>query len=264
MTEAVPIIETSSHKAAKMPESERRGWKFSMDAASRTGNAQAVRRTSGDCTFVGPLRQRYVRSSVASEQAGTVTSYWWRLPVRRNAGSKQSVQNKWGNYFEEILDSGPHSRLYAWSMASIPTVVQATFQIGAVAKRTALSVDAIRFYERRKLLPTPFRSAGRFRLYTRDDIERLRFVQRMQRLGFSLEEIKQLMAIRTDRAHACASVRQFLKTKLNGVKTRIRDLQQLETELKSDLGKCNHALKRQRGKTCACPMLEEIARTSNV
>jgi DNA-binding transcriptional MerR regulator len=63
-------------------------------------------------------------------------------------------------------------------------------------------------------------------------------------LGFSLEEIKQLTAIRADKAHASASVRQFLKTKLNGVKTRIRDIQQLETELKSDLGKCHHALKR--------------------
>src|SRR5215469_445231 len=122
-------------------------------------------------------------------------------------------------------------------MGSIQNDAQPTFQIGELARRTALSIDAIRFYERRKLLPPPIRSAGRFRLYTTDDIERLRFVQRMQRLGFSLEEIKQLMAIRADREHACASVRQFLKTKLEGLRTRIRDLQELEAELKSDLGK---------------------------
>lgn len=149
-------------------------------------------------------------------------------------------------------------------MASIQNGVQPTFQIGELAKRTALSIDAIRFYERRKLLPPAFRSAGRFRLYTTDDIERLRFVQRTQRLGFSLQEIKQLMAIRADKAHACTAVRQFLKTKLDGVKTKIRDLQELETELKSDLGRCNHALKRHRGKTCACPVLEEIERTSSI
>ena len=94
-------------------------------------------------------------------------------------------------------------------MASIQQGVQPTFQIGELARRTALSIDAIRFYERRKLLPRAFRSAGRFRLYTSDDIERLRFVQRMQRLGFSLEEIKQLMTIRAERAHACAAVRDF-------------------------------------------------------
>ena len=149
-------------------------------------------------------------------------------------------------------------------MASIQNGVQSTFQIGELARRTTLSIDAIRFYERRKLLPAAFRSAGRFRLYTTDDIERLRFVQRMQRLGFSLKEIKQLMAIRADKGHVCAAVRKFLKTKLDGVTTKIRELQQLETELRADLGKCNRALKQQRGKTCACPVLEEIERTKNV
>jgi DNA-binding transcriptional MerR regulator len=148
-------------------------------------------------------------------------------------------------------------------MASIQNAAQPTLQIGELAKRTALTIDAIRFYERRKLLPPAFRSAGRFRLYTRDDIERLRFVRRMQCLGFSLEEIKQLMAIRADRAHACAAIRKFLKAKLDGVTTKIREFQQLETELKADLGKCKRALK-QRGKTCACPVLEEIERTNSV
>jgi len=143
-------------------------------------------------------------------------------------------------------------------MSSIQNGVQTTFQIGELARRTALSIDAIRFYERRKLLPAAFRSAGRFRLYTTGDIERIRFVQRMQHLGFSLEEIKQLMGIRGDKAHACVAVRQFLKTKLDDVRTKIRELQQLETELTADLGKCDRALKKQRGKTCACPVLEEV------
>ena len=147
-------------------------------------------------------------------------------------------------------------------MSSISEVMRPTLQIGELAKRTTLSIDAIRFYERRKLLPPAFRSAGRFRLYTINDVERLRFVQRMQRLGFSLEEIKQLMAIRADRAHACAAVRQFLKAKLDDVRTKVRELQQLETDLKADLGKCSRALKQKRGKTCACPVLEEEERTN--
>lgn len=149
-------------------------------------------------------------------------------------------------------------------MATSQNRVQLTFQIGELAKRTALSIDAIRFYERRKLLPPAFRSTGRFRLYTTDDIERLRFVQRMQRLGFSLEEIKKLMAIRTDRTHACAAVRQFLTTKLESVRTKIQELHELETELKADLGKCDRALKTHRGKTCACPVIEAGEPTNNV
>jgi DNA-binding transcriptional MerR regulator len=146
-------------------------------------------------------------------------------------------------------------------MATIQNGSRPTFQIGELARRTALSIDAIRFYERRKLLPPASRTAGRIRLYTAHDIERLRFVQRMQRLGFSFEEIKELTGIRADKAHACASVRQFLKTKLAGVAVKIRELRQLEAELKTDLSKCNRALRLQRGKACACPVLEEVEGT---
>jgi DNA-binding transcriptional MerR regulator len=148
-------------------------------------------------------------------------------------------------------------------MLSIQNGVQPTFQIGELAKRTDLSVDAIRFYERRKLLPPASRSTGRFRLYTNEAIDRLLFVRRMQGLGFSLQEIKELMGVRSDRAHACSAVRKFLKTKLADVAERMRELQQLETELKADLRKCNRALKQQRGKTCTCPVLEGEERTTN-
>ena len=160
------------------------------------------------------------------------------------------------------LDRTPDRMLEV--MASLHNGAHPTFQIGELAKRTALSIDAIRFYERRKLLPPASRSAGRFRLYTTSDIGRVRFVRQLQGLGFSLEQIKQLMAIRADRAHACATVRHFLKTKLESVRTKIRELEQLETELRADLGKCNRALKQQRGKTCACPVLENIERTNKV
>ena len=148
-------------------------------------------------------------------------------------------------------------------MSNIQNVGQATFQIGELARLTALSIDAIRFYEHRKVLPQAFRSTGRFRLYMADDIERLQFVRRMQRLGFSLKEIKELMGIRGDKDHACPSVRQFLKAKLAEVTIKIRELQQLEYELKTDLRKCNRALKQQQGKACACPVLEEAVMTSN-
>lgn len=149
-------------------------------------------------------------------------------------------------------------------MPSIQDSGEPTFQIGELSTRTAMSIDAIRFYERRRLLPPASRSAGRFRLYTAEDIERLRFVRRMQRLGFSLKEIRELMGIRADKAHACPSVRQFLNSKLTEITGKIRELQQLETELKTDLRKCNRTLKQQRGKSCACPVLEECERMKSV
>ena len=138
-------------------------------------------------------------------------------------------------------------------MPSVHTRVRPTFQIGELAKRTARSIDAIRFYERRKLLPTPLRSTGRFRLYTTDDIERLRFIRQVRGLGFSLREIKELLAIRADSGHASAAVRHFLKTNLADVAVRIRKLKQLEMKLRADLRKCNRELKPGHGNTCTCP-----------
>src|SRR5229473_867529 len=97
-------------------------------------------------------------------------------------------------------------------------VGSANMQIGEVAERTALTVDAIRFYERRRLLPKATRSTGRFRLYTEDAIERLRFIRQMQGLGFSLREVGELIELRTHKVDACEAVRELLKTKVSSVR----------------------------------------------
>jgi MerR family mercuric resistance operon transcriptional regulator len=128
--------------------------------------------------------------------------------------------------------------------------------IGEAAKRTTLSIDAIRFYERRSLLPKPLRTEGRFRLYTEDDLTRLEFIRQMQGLGLSLYEIKQLLELRSRKVDACSSVRELLKIKLETVRTKILDLQRHETELAADLRRCNQELKhRNSHKSCACPVL---------
>jgi MerR family mercuric resistance operon transcriptional regulator len=136
-------------------------------------------------------------------------------------------------------------------------VMATAIQIGEAAKRTALSIDAIRFYERRELLPKPIRTAGRFRLYSDDDLLFLHFIREMQGLGFSLEEIKQLLHLRSHKVEACSAVRDLLNTKLKTIRAKIQELQKLETELAADLRKCNRELKhRQSHKPCACPILE--------
>jgi len=135
-----------------------------------------------------------------------------------------------------------------------------TMQIGEVAKRTSLTVDAIRFYEKRKLLPKPPRSAGRFRLYGDSTVERLHFIQQMQGLGFSLREVGELIQLRERRVDACESVRELLNTKLTDVRAKLQDLRHLEQELETDLRKCNSELNhRRRHAACACPVLEEAA-----
>jgi DNA-binding transcriptional MerR regulator len=136
-------------------------------------------------------------------------------------------------------------------------------QIGAVAKRSALTVDAIRFYEKRKLLPKAVRSAGRFRLYTEGTVERLRFIQQMQGLGFSLREVCELIQLRERKVEACESVRELLKSKLIVVRAKRRELQHLEAKLDADLRKCHRELKhRRRHPACACPVLKEARKAS--
>ena len=135
--------------------------------------------------------------------------------------------------------------------------METAMQIGELAKRTALTVDAIRFYEKRRLLPKPVRSTGRFRLYTDDDTERLRFIQQVQGLGFSLTEVRELVDLRARKVDACESVRQLLKGKLSDVRSKVRELEALESELIADLQKCNKELKRRRRHAAAaCPVLE--------
>jgi MerR family copper efflux transcriptional regulator len=141
----------------------------------------------------------------------------------------------------------------------LSSVASGVIQIGELAKRTALTVDAIRFYERRDLLPKAIRSPGGFRLYSTDDIERLHFIRQMHGLGFSLREIRELSDLRTHKVDACESVREMLKEKLADIRAKGHELKELESELRNDLKKCNKELKRrQRHAACACPVLEEI------
>jgi MerR family transcriptional regulator, copper efflux regulator len=134
----------------------------------------------------------------------------------------------------------------------------AFIQIGELAKRTTLSIDAIRFYEKRQLLPKPPRSTGGFRLYSTDDLERLLFIRQIHGLGFSLREIRELVELRTRKVDACETVRELLKHKLIVIRAKRRELEELETQLMTDLRKCNkELLHRKRHTACACPVLDE-------
>jgi DNA-binding transcriptional MerR regulator len=131
-------------------------------------------------------------------------------------------------------------------------------RIGEIARRTSLTVDAIRFYEKRKLLPKADRSAGRFRLYTEGSVERLHFIQQMQGLDFSLREVGELIHLRESKVEACESVRELLTAKLAAVRAKMRELRQLESQLEADLRKCNRELNhRRRRAACPCPVLED-------
>lgn len=133
-------------------------------------------------------------------------------------------------------------------------------QIGQAAQRAGLSVDTIRFYERRSLLPKVSRTAGRFRLYSDDDIARLTFIRQMQGLGFSLQEIRQLLDLRSMRPQDCGCMREILGAKLGQVQNKIRELRRLEHVLSLDLRKCERELQARKTRAAKmCPVLKDAA-----
>lgn len=121
-------------------------------------------------------------------------------------------------------------------------------RIGQIAKQTGVSIDAIRFYERNRLLAAPTRSEGGFRLYSSVDLSALQFIRSLQTLGFSLNEIREFVSLRTNDLRACSEVRKMLDHKLRNIHAKRVALVKLEDELKAALTKCNSQLKRTQGK----------------
>ena len=104
-------------------------------------------------------------------------------------------------------------------------------QIGDVAAETGLTVDAIRFYEREHLLRATARSDGGFRLFSQSDVDDLGFIRNAQKLGFSLQEVRELMALRSASHADCQQVEQLLEHKISAVRAKIAALRSLEREL---------------------------------
>ena len=128
-------------------------------------------------------------------------------------------------------------------------------RIGEIAEHAGVSVDTIRYYERRKLLPRATRSEGGFRLFTADAIERVRFIKQAQDLGFSLDEIRMLMA--GGGAEACRKTRDLLRAKLAETGQRIKALQAFNRTLSRHLRACEDELVR-RGGGSNCPVVLEL------
>lgn len=125
-------------------------------------------------------------------------------------------------------------------------------QIGTVAKKIGLSVDAIRFYERNALLPRAPRTQGGFRQYAESDVETLAFIRRVQGLGFKLSEIRGLLNLRGNRLQPCDPVRRRLEEKLADVQQKLANLHKLESELRLALRSLE-----LRKRPAHCPILRE-------
>jgi len=111
--------------------------------------------------------------------------------------------------------------------------------IGKVAGQTGCHIETIRYYEKENLLPPPGRSAGGHRLYTSDLIERLVFIRRSRELGFSMQEIRELLSVVDGRQVSCERVKNLADTHLKDIRSKISDLRRMETTLRELSNQCS-------------------------
>ncbi len=133
---------------------------------------------------------------------------------------------------------------------------KAGYLIGEAAKNAGVSVDAIRFYEKRGLLAYAPRSDGGYRLFSIEHINRVRFIKEAQETGFSLDEIR--MLLRGGGSAECRQMRDLLRSKLAESDERMKTLRAFNRRLRHHLRACEDELARQ-GDASRCPVLIEIS-----
>src|SRR3989442_1624676 len=97
-------------------------------------------------------------------------------------------------------------------------------RIGELARKCGVNLETIRYYERRELLPKPGRSFSGYRAFSNDAVRRIRFIKRSQQIGFSLKEIKELLALRINPNSSCKDIRKRTEVKIAGVDQKIQSL----------------------------------------
>ena len=123
--------------------------------------------------------------------------------------------------------------------------------IGALAKAASVNVETIRFYQRKGLLDQPEKPYGGIRRYGASDVARVRFIRSAQRLGFSLDEVAQLLRLE-DGTH-CDEAAELAAARLADVRTRLADLQRMETALSQLVVAC----RTHQGRV-PCPLIAAL------
>lgn len=115
-----------------------------------------------------------------------------------------------------------------------------SLSIGRLTKATGTKPETIRWYERIGLLPSPARTAGNYRSYSTAHLERLSFIRRARGLGFTLEQVRDLLRLADQRDHPCGEVDAIARVHLAEVERKIADLEALRNRLADVVGQCSN------------------------
>ena len=113
---------------------------------------------------------------------------------------------------------------------------------GSLSTKTGVNIETIRYYEKIGLMPDPVRSAGGHRIYGHSHLKRLSFIRRSRELGFTLQEIRELLELVDGGDYTCADVREKTVNHLTHVANKIRDLKKMQSTLKTMASKCDGGL----------------------
>ena len=125
--------------------------------------------------------------------------------------------------------------------------------IGALAKRSGVRAETIRYYETEGLLPKPERTAGGYRLYDASDVERLSFIRQARDLGFTLDTVRRLLGLADRKVNTCDEVRELAGSHLAEVRAKLADLRRMERVLSSLVRSCDGSTVPE------CLLLEALA-----
>ena len=128
-----------------------------------------------------------------------------------------------------------------------------SLSIGDLAKATGTKVETIRWYERVGVLAAPARTSGNYRAYGAEHLERLSFVRRARDLGFSLDQVRDLLQLGDDRNKSCEAVDRVAREHLAEVERKIADLEALRHELRDLIGQCHN------GTVAECRILKALS-----
>jgi MerR family mercuric resistance operon transcriptional regulator len=125
--------------------------------------------------------------------------------------------------------------------------------IGRLAEAAGVNLETVRYYERINLMQRPARPGRGHRVYESEHVQRLSFIRRARELGFSIEQIRTLLALAEPSRASCAEVQKFAQTHLDEVRAKLADLAKLERILAESIARCS-------GKVApSCPVLEMLS-----
>jgi MerR family Zn(II)-responsive transcriptional regulator of zntA len=132
------------------------------------------------------------------------------------------------------------------------------YRIGQIAERTGVSVETLRYYEKRRLLIAPARTQGGYRVYSDAVVQQVKFIKQAQSLGLTLDDIQLLAAGRMRATHAlsCRKVRDLLTRRIEDIDARIKEFREFRHTLHEHLAACDRAL--GEAAEPACPTIEAL------